>query len=225
MGFYSPAQLISDAQRSGVEVRPVDINHSAWDSILEPAPQARHALRLGLRLVKGLNAAEAGRITACRGEGYRSVEEIIYRSDVSAKTIELIAAADGLRSLGLDARQGFWQARKQGRLQMNKLPLFAQADNRTKIIKQDDDSYLKLPPSLFGEQIAQDYTATGLSLKGHPVDSLKAGLKKTDGRAALRLTRRQMGGVCALLGLLLCVSVLVQRKAQCLLLLKTVCYL
>ena len=71
MGFYSPAQLIADAQRSGVEVRPVDINHSAWDSTLEPVPQARHALRLGLRLVKGLNAVEAARITACRSEGYQ----------------------------------------------------------------------------------------------------------------------------------------------------------
>ena len=178
MGFYSPAQLISDAQRSGVEVRPVDINHSAWDSILEPAPQARHALRLGLRLVKGLNAAEAGRITACRGEGYRSVEEIIYRSDVSAKTIELIAAADGLRSLGLDARQGFWQARKQGRLQMNKLPLFAHADSQGKTAQNSDDSHAHLPSSPFGEQIAQDYAATGLSLKGHPVDSLKPWFEK-----------------------------------------------
>ena len=95
MGFYSPAQLIADAQRSGVEVRPVDINYSAWDSTLEPVPQARHALRLGLRLVKGLNAVEAARITACRSESYQSVEDIITRSDISAKTIELIAAADG----------------------------------------------------------------------------------------------------------------------------------
>ena len=43
---------------------------------------------------------------------------------------ELIAAADGLRSLGLDARQGFWQARKQGRLQMNKLPYDLQETHR-----------------------------------------------------------------------------------------------
>ena len=138
----------------------------------------RPVLRLGLRLVKGLNAAEAGRITACRGEGYRSVEEIIYRSDVSAKTIELIAAADGLRSLGLDARQGFWQARKQGRLQMNKLPLFAHADSQGKTAQNSDDSHAHLPSSPFGEQIAQDYAATGLSLKGHPVDSLKPWFEK-----------------------------------------------
>ena len=65
-GILQPAQLIADAQRSGVEVRPVDINYSAWDSTLELVPQARHALRLGLRLVKGLNAVEAARITACR---------------------------------------------------------------------------------------------------------------------------------------------------------------
>ena len=156
---------------------------------------------MGLRLVKGLNAVEAARITACRSESYQSVEDIITRSDISAKTIELIAAADGLRSLGLNARQGFWQARKQGRLQMNKLPLFAQANNHTKIIKQNDGSYLKLPPSLFGEQIVQDYTATGLSLKGHPVDSLKDWFEKDRWQCCSAIDEAPNGRRLRLIGL------------------------
>src|ERR671912_2289949 len=35
MGFYAPAQIVRDAREHGVEVRPIDINHSCWDNHLE----------------------------------------------------------------------------------------------------------------------------------------------------------------------------------------------
>ena len=35
LGFYSPSQLVQDAQRHGVEVRPVDVMESDWDCTLE----------------------------------------------------------------------------------------------------------------------------------------------------------------------------------------------
>jgi error-prone DNA polymerase len=35
MGFYQPAQLVRDAQNHGVEVRPVCINRSRWDTRME----------------------------------------------------------------------------------------------------------------------------------------------------------------------------------------------
>ncbi len=35
MGFYSPATIINDARRHGVEVRPVDLARSEWNSTLE----------------------------------------------------------------------------------------------------------------------------------------------------------------------------------------------
>ena len=37
MGFYAPAQIVRDAREHGVEVRPVDVNHSFWDCTLEPS--------------------------------------------------------------------------------------------------------------------------------------------------------------------------------------------
>ena len=72
MGFYAPAQIVRDLREHGVEVRPVDINHSDWDATLEPGPHAiermqalhremagdirtTHALRLGFRKIKGLS--------------------------------------------------------------------------------------------------------------------------------------------------------------------------
>src|SRR6184192_269943 len=57
MGFYHPATLIKDAQRHGVTVLPVDVNHSAWKCRWEDG-----GVRLGLRFVKGLRASAANAI-------------------------------------------------------------------------------------------------------------------------------------------------------------------
>src|ERR1700722_2457512 len=54
MGFYQPAQIVSDSRRHGVEVRPIDVNHSYWDNVLEDVVGGRCAIRLGFRQVKGL---------------------------------------------------------------------------------------------------------------------------------------------------------------------------
>ena len=93
MGFYSPSQLVAEARRSGIAVRPADVSHSGWDSTLEPDPANReglHALRLGLRLVKGLAAGEGERIAASRrpsghGTPWSSLADIMRRADVSAR--------------------------------------------------------------------------------------------------------------------------------------------
>ena len=133
MGFYRPAQLVADAKKSGVELRPVDINASQWDAALEESAHGRHALRLGLRLIKGLRQTDAARIIACRGEGYDSLASVVRRADVPVKALEVIAAADGLKSLGLDSRQAYWQIRKMGRMKQGDLPLFAFADSEMEV--------------------------------------------------------------------------------------------
>ena len=59
MGFYAPAQIVRDAREHGVEVRPVCINASAWDNVLEPDGRGGLALRLGFRQIKGMREEEA----------------------------------------------------------------------------------------------------------------------------------------------------------------------
>ena len=74
MGFYAPAQLVRDAERHGVEVRPPDVNRSRWDCTLEPAGE-RFAVRLGLRTARGLANRDGALIVAARGEeAFASVE-------------------------------------------------------------------------------------------------------------------------------------------------------
>ncbi|MGZ5141892.1 MAG: error-prone DNA polymerase, partial [Burkholderiales bacterium] len=59
MGFYSPSVLVQDAQRHGVVVRAVDVTVSAWDCALEYTDAAKPAVRLGLRMIKGITEAGA----------------------------------------------------------------------------------------------------------------------------------------------------------------------
>jgi error-prone DNA polymerase len=125
MGFYQPAQLVRDARTHGVEIRAVDVNFSDWDCTLEPgtpAPtislsedgsvQGNHAVRLGFRLVNGLNEDELKKLIAARGNGFASIERLAAVSGLSRFSIERLAEADAFRSMGLDRRAALWTARR-----------------------------------------------------------------------------------------------------------------
>jgi DNA polymerase III alpha subunit len=71
MGFYAPAQIVRDAREHGVEVRPVCINRSHWDNVMERTETGELALRLGFRQIKSMREEEADWIVAARGNGYR----------------------------------------------------------------------------------------------------------------------------------------------------------
>ncbi|HEY9531923.1 MAG TPA: error-prone DNA polymerase, partial [Burkholderiales bacterium] len=99
MGFYAPSQLVQDARRHGVEVRPADVNASDWDCTLEGG-----ALRLGLRMVSGLSEAEGRRVAA--GRPYRSIFEL----NLNRKDLRSLAAAGALQSLAGHRRLAHWAA-------------------------------------------------------------------------------------------------------------------
>lgn len=201
MGFYKPAQLISDAKSHGVEVRPVDVNHSHWESTLEPTGHARHALRLGFRLVSGLGAAEAGRIASARISGYENIEQMMRQADISGQAMEALAKADAFRSIGLDSRQAYWHIRKYKRQRHHQLPLFSgiTADDQTDT--HTDDSASFLPQAQIGEQVSADYEATGLSLKAHPVDVLRPVLAEAGWQSCSQIDKATEGRRLHLVGL------------------------
>ena len=69
MGFYAAAQIVRDARDHSVEILPVCVNASRWDCTLEPMDQEdRFAVRLGMRMVKGLANTDAAAIIAARAE-------------------------------------------------------------------------------------------------------------------------------------------------------------
>ncbi|MFY7731105.1 MAG: error-prone DNA polymerase, partial [Flavobacterium sp.] len=100
MGFYQPAQIVIDARKHGVEVRPVDINHSYWDNTLEEKSGRYFALRLGFRQVKGLSSEDVVLLLAARQSNFRYVHSLLD-AGVSLLALEKLADADAFRSIGL----------------------------------------------------------------------------------------------------------------------------
>ncbi|AWN38319.1 error-prone DNA polymerase [Methylobacterium radiodurans] len=188
MGFYRPAQLVRDARAHGVEVRGIDVNASAWDCTLEPAAEAtppgtarRLAVRLGFRLVSGLPEAALRRLVDLRANGYASIEGLQAALGLPRAVLERLAEADAFRSLGLDRRGALWAVRtldgggarrapeaeeRRAHLLEAPLPLFALHADDGLFRHEPAVDLPAMPPS---EAVAEDYTATGLSLQGHPV--------------------------------------------------------
>jgi error-prone DNA polymerase len=167
MGFYAPAQIVRDAREHGVEVRPVDINESYWDNVMEPDGRGGLALRLGFRQIKGIREEDAAWITAARGNGYLSVEEVWRRAGVSPAVITRLSEADVFAGLGLARREALWEAKA---IRSDKpLPLFARDMDGEAIF----EPAALLPEMTLGEQVVEDYVSMRLSLKAHPVALLR----------------------------------------------------
>ena len=170
MGFYAPAQIVRDAREHGVEVRAVDVNHSRWDCTLEPGEPGGGglmAVRLGLRMVKGLGVAQGAGLVLERGEQrYGSIEEIWRRAEVPVSALERVAEADGYGSLRLDRRGALWAIKA---LRDDPLPLFAAADRGGMPQPEIIEPAVELEPMLPGRSVVEDYGSVGLSLRQHPV--------------------------------------------------------
>lgn len=186
MGFYQPAQLVRDARQHGIEVRQADVNFSQWDCTLEPGADGRFAVRLGFRLISGLSEEELKKLTDARGNGYASIERLATVAGVSRFTIERLAEADAFRSLDLDRRAALWAARRLDAIGVPR----GNAQNRPATTERllplfmphmGDELFAEpkvaLPAMSLKEHVVEDYLATGLSLKAHPVSFFRERLK------------------------------------------------
>ncbi|TGX54836.1 DNA polymerase III subunit alpha [Sphingomonas gei] len=190
MGFYAPAQLVRDARAHGVEARPVCINHSDWDTRMEsPSPRLRegrgegfcgtaedwqnlHPLRLGMRIVQGLAQADAIEILKAREHApFVSIEDVWRRSGVKPAALERLARADAFQALGLNRRQALWAIKGLGQ---KPLDLFSAADARERVtVSESVEPDVALVPLTEGREVVEDYRATQLSLRAHPVTFLR----------------------------------------------------
>jgi len=207
MGFYQPAQIVIDAQKHTVEVREVDVNYSSWNNLLEDKSGKYFAIRLGFRQIKGIREEEMEVLVSCRANGYQSITAL-RDVGVSLATLERLADADALRSMGLDRRKALWEV---SALQDMPVELFKGQPSETVL-----ETQVELPLMGKGEHVVQDYATVGLSLKAHPVSFVRDQLEMlrirscfainneaTDGQlvkvAGLVLVRQRpgtAGGVC-----------------------------
>lgn len=179
MGFYAPAQIVRDAQQHGVEIRPVCANASRWDCTLEPTDDdSRFAVRLGLRMTKGLANAHGAAIVAARGDQlFASVDDLWRRAGVPSAALVQLAEADAFRpSLGLARREALWAIKA---LRDEPLPLFAAASAReTEIVPEVNEPAVWLRPMTAGGEVVEDYGHVGLTLRAHPVSFLREDLRR-----------------------------------------------
>ena len=178
MGFYMPAQLISDAKRHGVKILPIDINRSYLDSSLEfestferISPYCKMtsmpALRVGFRMVKGLSQEASLSIVKARQAGqFSDIQELVFRCRINKRDLESLAAADALSALSGDRHRAFWQASAVDKISADFSNSFF-SDER--FIKNDFGVDVLLPPVSEKENVFGDYASTGFTLRAHPV--------------------------------------------------------
>ncbi len=193
MGFYAPAQIVGDARKNGVTVREIDVSFSFSQNTLEDQCGRYHAVRLGFRQIDGFKWADPDeeflriennkrleikkpkpedwgeRIVAARSRRlFTSLEDFARDTALPKRALILLADADAFRSIGLDRRAALWAVR---RLPDDvPLPLFEIAIAR----EQPDENAQPLPVMPLPEQVVADYQTIRLSLKGHPMEFLRA---------------------------------------------------
>lgn len=174
MGFYAPAQIVRDALDHGVNVRPVCANASRWDCALEPTEDdSRFAVRLGLRMVKGLANAHGAAIVAARADQpYASIDDLWRRAGVPSAALVQLAEADAFRpALGLARREALWAIKA---LRDEPLPLFAAPSVReAETVPEVNEPTVALRPMTAGSEVVEDYGHVGLTLRSHPLSFLR----------------------------------------------------
>jgi error-prone DNA polymerase len=164
MGFYQPAQIVIDAQKHGVEVRAVDVNFSMWDNTFEEMAGDYRAIRLGFRQVKGISEEDALALINGRAKPYAALHQLAD-AGVSQAAIEKLTDADAFRSLGLDRRSAWWEVPA---LQDKPVGIYTGQPSESATEPQ-----LQLSLMSAAEHVIEDYAATGLSLKAHPVSFVR----------------------------------------------------
>jgi len=198
MGFYAPAQIVRDARGHGVEVRPVDVNHSGWDCTLEEvAPEegesgAGPAIRLGMRLVKRLGRDDADAVAAAVAEhgGFADVGLLHRARGVRASALRHLATADAFGSMGLDRHRALWEVRAlRDETEAN---LWSAVAETPPDIENGLEDAPHLPPVSRYRRVLDDYGALRLSLKAHPFSFARERLERTGVCRAAQLADEEL---------------------------------
>jgi len=173
MGFYSPATLIRDARRHGLRCRPVCIQRSCWETVVE----ADGHLRLGLRQVEGLSRVPADQMLAERDrKPFATFDEFLRRTRFSAEERRTLAAIGALNALAPHRRAALWHAERPARPGDLLDPLHPPA--------AEDPSPLRRMDAW--ERLRADHDALQLSTGPHPMELVRGGLPAVWTAAALK---------------------------------------
>ncbi|MGG7647125.1 error-prone DNA polymerase [Pseudomonas sp. ES4] len=191
MGFYSPDQILQDARRHHLQIRPVDVRASDWDCNLEPITGAQPAIRMGLRMIKGFREDDARRIEAARSKGaFIDIADLGERARLDARAQEQLADAGALRGLAGDRHRARWEVAGV----QKQLGLFAG-------LPSQEEGAVSLPKPTVGEDLLADYNSVGTTLGPHPLALLRGELKARRCRSSKELLEVEHGRPVSVAGL------------------------
>ncbi|BCX67750.1 error-prone DNA polymerase [Pseudomonas izuensis] len=191
MGFYSPDQILQDARRHHLQIRPVDVRASDWDCSLEPITGAQPAIRMGLRMIKGFREDDARRIETARSRGaFADIADLGERAQLDARAQEQLADAGALRGLAGDRHRARWEVAGV----QKQLGLFAG-------LPRQEEGAVALPKPTVGEDLRADYASVGTTLGPHPLALLRAELKARRCRSSKELLEVEHGRPVSVAGL------------------------
>ncbi|WP_458368587.1 error-prone DNA polymerase [Pseudomonas mandelii] len=191
MGFYSPDQILQDARRHHLQIRPVDVRASDWDCSLEPITGTQPAIRMGLRMIKGFREDDARRIEAARAKGvFVDIADLGERARLDARAQEQLADAGALRGLAGDRHRARWEVAGV----QKQLGLFAG-------LPSQEEPAIYLPKPTVGEDLLADYNSVGTTLGPHPLALLRGELKARRCRSSKELMEVEHGRPVSVAGL------------------------
>lgn len=197
MGFYAPHTLVEDARRHGVQVREVDVNQSDWDCTLERREDGALAVRLGLRMVKGIQASWGRSMETARARRpFVSVGDLARRTRVPRHALTRLALTGGLASVARGRREALWEIQALGPLDEDDLFFGVPMDS----------TEIPLPQMSVAERVSADWSGVGVSLEHHPLGLLRAQLRRQGAVSAAELSKRRSGSPVIVGGLRICLQ-------------------
>ena len=200
MGFYTPATLVEDAKRHGVEVLPIDINKSQWNCTLEVIAGADTGtgtdtdtvtVRMGLRYVKGLGVAERERLES--GDSpYPNLATFVRQTRLHNKGLHALAEAGAFECFDLNRRDAIWQVRSLSRFVQDSLPL------------EPASSQISFASLASDDQVMWDYRSSQHSTRGHPMRGLRHTLRSRGIHEATRIHDCTHGDELDYVGVVIC---------------------
>jgi error-prone DNA polymerase len=195
MGFYSPATIVGDAQRHGLEIRPVDVQASDWDCTLEEVDDDHgFAVRMGLRYVKGLQLAEGQRIVDARRErAFAGIDDFVRRTRIASRAHTQLAEAGAIGELapGAGRREALWQVRGW----------IARKDDAMALAAEPEVAFARLSRL---DEIFWDYGTSEHSTRGHPLGPLRGELRARGWPDARAVARGRDGQRIEYVGIVIC---------------------
>jgi error-prone DNA polymerase len=206
MGFYSPATILDDARRRGLQIRPIDVTVSDWDCTCEvmeeqedlspsqvPWSKHEHALRLGIRYVKGLSRVAGDAVLRARtASPFQSVEDAVHRIQTDQRSLRLLAEAGAFRTLSAARRDTVWEV------------LGVATEREQSLALESAESAPEFDGLGAFEEIAWDYQSTQTSAAGHPLGPLRAQLLAQGLPDAATIARVGDGRKARFAGLVIC---------------------